>query len=441
MNHKLNFSHIAASLVNDKWLLDSAIHANLRKMVAKCMSEPLPPTYGTEPEEFKMEGKVETQSDMLAIISINGILMKGVSPDEEDLLGLVNTDFVGCAIDDALADESVSAIVLHIASPGGSTVGIEELGRKILAADKVKPVYAWTEQCCNSAAYWLASQARIIGMTPSSNVGGVGVYTLIEDCSKAMEMEGVNIQAMASGEYKLMGHPFRPLTTEERALLQADVEKQHAKFKATILAKRNIDEANLEGLSYEGEDALKFNLTDVVVDSFNEFLTTTQTIDTKDMKSYRKQDKVAAAAPITKGEQIKEAVNAELTKVAAAVPGVPGTAEAPAGVAEDECKNIECPHCKKTFDPSEPHSEPDKDDEKKAEAPKDEPVEPKKEEAIVVAPVAEAPKVEVKAEAPVSKKAVMPSLSEWNSIMGHAPAKNPLYEASVEMIKNFSQLK
>lgn len=437
--NKLNLSQLAASLVNDKWLLDSKIHANLCKMVDKLINDPLPPTYG-EAEEFKFEESLDNkdEANMTAVINVNGILIKGASPLEEEFLGLVNTDFISNAIDNALEDESVSQLVLVFASPGGRTCGIEELGRKIKAADAIKPTYCWTEQLCCSAAYWLASQGRMIGMTPSSVIGNVGVYSLIEDSSKAMEMAGVNIQAISAGKYKLMGQPFRKLTEEELKILQDDITKQHIKFKDAIKSNRNIDDANMEGLMYEGEEALKYGYADVVVDTFNEYLTTVQTIDTtKQMKSYTKQ---ATVAPITKEAVASVTPNTPLEVVntntkQAEMPGVPGITEekkseevAPEPKKE-ESKKVECPYCKKAFDPNEPHSEPDKDDKKETA------VESKKEETAVVASVPE-----IKAEP--SKKAVMPSMTDWKTAMGQPlEQKNPLYESALEVIKNFTSIK
>src|SRR5205807_410377 len=98
--------------------------------------------------------------------------------------------------------------------PGGETVGIEELGRKIVDIDEnVKPVYVWTESQMASAAYWIGSQGRKLGMTPSSAVGSVGVYLLVLDATRQMEDQGLKIEAFSSGKYKMMGHEFRKLTT------------------------------------------------------------------------------------------------------------------------------------------------------------------------------------------------------------------------------------
>ena len=185
---------------------------------------------------------------------------------------MVNTDDIVNALDEAIDDESTKAIILDINSCGGETTGIEELARKIKSVDTQIPVYCWCENSMYSAAYWLGSQARFVGMTPSAGVGSVGVYTLRFDISEKNKNEGVKVNAISSGKYKLMMHEFNPLTEEEMAIIQKDVIKTHDKFKNAILESRpNVVTESLEGLCYEGDEALTNNLVDFVTDDFNNF--------------------------------------------------------------------------------------------------------------------------------------------------------------------------
>ena len=279
----LDLSKYATKLVTGKWMLPPVNHSNLCKLVAAYMSGDL----SYQPEPALPEGIVgedkdhprETDDmeivDATAVIKVCGVLSKGVSELEEILLGLADVDEVSYALDQAAADPSIREIVLAFSSPGGETLGIEELGRKIAYIDQnVKPIYGWTESMATSAAYWLISQTRRIGMIPSSQIGGVGVYSLVLNLTEQMKQEGIEIESFSSGKYKLMGHEFRTLTDAERKLIQEDVEKQHKLFNEVVLAKRsNINVDDLEGLSYEGRDALTKGFTDVLYDDFVGFLT------------------------------------------------------------------------------------------------------------------------------------------------------------------------
>jgi len=216
----------------------------------------------------------ESEGDM-SMITVSGILVKGeVSPLESMLLDVQDIDEISAALDEAVNDPSVTSICLCFASPGGEVTGIPELARKIKKIDEtMKPVYGWTEIQACSGAQWLLSQCRVTGMTPTATIGSIGVYQLVLDMSAKYKNEGVNIQAISSGEYKLIGSDFRPLTKNEEDIITNQVEGIHEEFKHTVTNGRpNVKEEALEGLSYNGKEALKLGLTDYVGDSFEDFL-------------------------------------------------------------------------------------------------------------------------------------------------------------------------
>jgi ClpP class serine protease len=66
----------------------------------------------------------------------------------------------------ALADPNAKTVDLVIDSPGGSVLGLPETADAIRAANHVKPVRAFVTGIAASAAYWLASQASTITLTP-----------------------------------------------------------------------------------------------------------------------------------------------------------------------------------------------------------------------------------------------------------------------------------
>jgi hypothetical protein len=67
---------------------------------------------------------------------------------------------------------------------------------------RVKPVIALIDCCAASAAYWLASQCTDIVMTPSSEVGSIGCWTLHIDESQALEKAGIRPTFILQGNTK-----------------------------------------------------------------------------------------------------------------------------------------------------------------------------------------------------------------------------------------------
>ncbi|MDR3742166.1 MAG: S49 family peptidase [Terracidiphilus sp.] len=134
----------------------------------------------------------------------------------------------------ALVDPSVRAIDLVIDSPGGSVLGLPETADAIFQVNKVKPVNARVVGIAASAAYWLASQASSITLTPSGEVGSVGVLDLHADISKALENAGVKLTAVTAGEHKVERAPFTPLSDDAKAHMQSGVNAWYSDFLSTI---------------------------------------------------------------------------------------------------------------------------------------------------------------------------------------------------------------
>ena len=277
----MNIYNLQSKLVNHKWAMDRRSLYSLWDTIQNINTMRVGGVKGFllgNPPLLSSTAPTAEDSDMgegdIAIVSVSGIISKNPSLEEQEFLGMCDIDDISDALDEAANDPTVKCILMHFASPGGETIGVEELGRKIKNIDEnIKPVYGFTSQNSCSASYWLMSQCRVIGMTHSAQVGSVGVYMIVVNASERYKNEGVEIQAISSGDKKMMGHDYRPLTPEEKTFLTEDVVKQHEKFKDTIKSSRSdVKDESLEGLSYEGADALENGMVDVVCDNMEEFI-------------------------------------------------------------------------------------------------------------------------------------------------------------------------
>ncbi len=148
----------------------------------------------------------------------------------------VATDYADIrqSIQRAVKDPHVSKIILAVDSPGGSVLGLPETGDAIHAASKVKPVHAIVPGIAASAAYWLASQASTISLTPSGEVGSVGVLDLHADVTKMLDEAGVKLTAVHAGEHKVERAPFTTLSDEARSHMQRGVDSWYADFLSAV---------------------------------------------------------------------------------------------------------------------------------------------------------------------------------------------------------------
>ena len=139
-----------------------------------------------------------------------------------------------------MADESVKAIVIDCASPGGEVAGCPELAALIYAARGQKRIVASVNAQMASAALWICSAADEVTITPSGDAGSVGCVAIHEDISKAMDMQGRKVTLIASSRYKTETSPYEPLNPDARAYIQSRVDEIGSTFLRDIAKHRGV---------------------------------------------------------------------------------------------------------------------------------------------------------------------------------------------------------
>lgn len=145
-------------------------------------------------------------------------------------------------------EPSVDAVILEIDSPGGEVFGVPEAWASIRESARMKPVIAHANSVAASAALYLASAATEVWVTPSGEVGSVGVYALHVDMSKALEQMGEawDFVVATKSPYKVEGNPSGPLTGEARDHAQQDVDRYMGMFVRDLAKGRGVSERRVE---------------------------------------------------------------------------------------------------------------------------------------------------------------------------------------------------
>ncbi len=205
-------------------------------------------------------------TNKLAVIPIQGVLTN----DGPAYYGS-NYQTISDAVEKAAADPDVKRIVLSVDSPGGQVAGLPETAAVIAAAAKTKPVSAIIEGTAASAAYWLASQASDITLTPSGEIGSVGVRMMHVDMSKMLDAAGYTVTELHSGDYKTEWSPFKPLSEDAQADMQTRLDATHADFLGAVAAGRGLRASVTmrkgrfgEGRMFSANDALRHGMVDRV---------------------------------------------------------------------------------------------------------------------------------------------------------------------------------
>jgi signal peptide peptidase SppA len=204
----------------------------------------------------------------IAIIPIVGTLIpRGNMLMEAS--GAVSVQRLTAAFRAALADPEVGSIILDVDSPGGQVGGIEELAAEIYQARGQKPITAVANTLAASAAYWLASAASELVVTPSGEVGSIGVFAIHEDYSAALDRVGVKVSLISAGKYKTEGNPFEPLGEEAQAAVQGTVNDYYDMFIRAVARGRGVSQADViagfgEGRVVMAEQAVRLGMADRV---------------------------------------------------------------------------------------------------------------------------------------------------------------------------------
>lgn len=204
----------------------------------------------------------------VALIPIYGTISKRANLMSQ-FSGGTSTEKLTTSFRTAMADPSVKAIVFDVDSPGGSVDGVPELAAEIAAARGVKKTIAVSNTMAASAAYWLASAADELVVTPSGAVGSIGVFAAHEDVSKALEAEGVTVSLVSAGKYKVEGNPYEPLSGDARAALQSQVDEFYGMFVKAVASNRGATQSAVregygEGRMVLASQAVKEGMADRV---------------------------------------------------------------------------------------------------------------------------------------------------------------------------------
>jgi capsid assembly protease len=179
------------------------------------------------------------QQQSVAVLQIRGVIAQHASLVSDICPGAgTSTEQLMAAINAAAADPAVRSIVLDIDSPGGSVFGVQELADAIVAARAQKPIAAVANASASSAAYWIASAAHELFVTPSGEVGSIGVYGVHQDTTKADEAAGKTTTLISAGKYKTEG--FGPLTDDARAHMQERIDGYYTQFVKAIAKNRGV---------------------------------------------------------------------------------------------------------------------------------------------------------------------------------------------------------
>lgn len=206
--------------------------------------------------------EINKSRDRIAIIYANGVMMAGEGNDE-----YIGSYGISRAIRKARNDKRIKAIVFRINSGGGDMIASEVIRREIELATKEKPVIASYGDVSASGGYWATCQATRIIAKETCLTGSIGVFGMMPNIQGLLnEKLGISVDIVNTNKNSDFVNITRPLSSYEKSVLQANVEKGYASFIELVAKGRGLRESFIDSIGqgrvWSGKDALKLGLID-----------------------------------------------------------------------------------------------------------------------------------------------------------------------------------
>jgi len=204
-------------------------------------------------------------TDEIAVLYAYGDIVDG-----EGEIGEIGGDRISRELRKLRQDDKVKAIVLRVNSGGGSALASDIIWREVELTKKVKPIVVSMGDYAASGGYYIAAAADSIFAEKTTLTGSIGVFGLIPNAKNLLNNKlGIKFEEVKTAKYaNLMGSMDKPLTEEERAIIQVEVNKIYGTFMDRVAKGRNITVAQVDSIGqgrvWTGDQALEIGLVDKI---------------------------------------------------------------------------------------------------------------------------------------------------------------------------------
>lgn len=171
-------------------------------------------------------------------------------------------------LEDLMNDDNVKAVVVRINSGGGDAYASEQMWHQMSELRKVKPVVVSMGDYAASGAYYMSAPASWIVAQPNTLTGSIGIFAVIPDLSGLVTTKlGVRFDEVKTNRNSTFGNLMaRPFNAEEKAMLQASVNRGYSLFRQRVADGRRLPVESVEkiaqGRVWLATDALNIKLVD-----------------------------------------------------------------------------------------------------------------------------------------------------------------------------------
>src|SRR5438132_1362480 len=222
------------------------------------MEEPMPRF-----REILVQHGGKLASDRVALITLRGLISSSIPGTVSDSM----VEDMRLALQQAREDSHVKAIVLEIDSPGGEVTASDQIYNAVTKARARKPVVVYMDSLTASGGYYIACGGKFLMANETTITGSIGVIIQTLNYEQLFNKIGLASVVFKSGKFKDILNGARPMTPEERELMQTFVMQTYDKFLGIVSKERSLPADMLrntiaDGRILSGKEALNNKLID-----------------------------------------------------------------------------------------------------------------------------------------------------------------------------------
>lgn len=217
--------------------------------------------------EMRLEG-LRRSRDAFALLYIRGTIKPGDSIPGAEGIGATGATTVASALEQVRKRTDIAALIVRVASPGGSVLGSDLIWREVMRTRESKPVVVSCGDVAASGGYYVALAGTPVLAEAGTITGSIGVIAGKASLRGLYERVGVSKELITRGRNAALYSDYAPLDDEGRARIQVQADAFYRDFLAKVAAARGLSSeataAVAEGRVWTGRQALAHGLIDEI---------------------------------------------------------------------------------------------------------------------------------------------------------------------------------
>lgn len=203
--------------------------------------------------------------NQIAILYAEGEIMPEAPSSPYDMEQRI-TEKVAAELIKLKDNDKVKAVVFRVNSPGGSAFISEQIWRQVVELKKVKPVVVSMGNVAASGGYYISCAANKIVAEPNTLTGSIGIFGIFPNATGLFKKLDVTADIVKTNTFADLGDLTRPMTEEEKTIIQSYIEKGYDTFITRCAEGRGMSKEAInaigQGRVWTGEQAKERGLVD-----------------------------------------------------------------------------------------------------------------------------------------------------------------------------------